>query len=272
MTAGPLRVVVTDLDGTIVRQDGTLSTATVAAIAELHRRDIPLVIATARTPAGLAAVEHLEPVTSIAVCCTGALGWSPADTQVLWTHFLTDEAVGRIARTVRRFARPGLASFDGRRWRMTVDYRGFRGTMPRGPAAAVPIEQVAVARACTMALRIPGMSAPDIAALLVEGGTDSNQATLTWAIDDLVDITPPGVDKATGVGLALDRLGLSWDQAVAFGDMPNDVPMFRSAAVGVAVEGAPAEVVAAADLVGVAVVEDGFAATLRSLGLITEVG
>jgi hydroxymethylpyrimidine pyrophosphatase-like HAD family hydrolase len=272
MTAGPLRVVVTDLDGTIVRPDGTLSAATVAAIAELQRRGIPLVIATARTPAGLAAVEHLESATSVAVCCTGALGWSPADSQVLWTRFLIDEAVGRVVGTVGRFARPGLASFDGRRWRMTVDYRGFRGTMPRGPASVVPIEKMAAGQACTMAVRIPGMSAPDIAALLVGEGTVPGQATLTWAIDDLVDIAPSGVDKASGVGLALDRLGMTWDEAVAFGDMPNDLPMLRSAAVGVAVEGAPAEVVAAADLVGGAVAEDGFAATLRSLGLVTEAG
>jgi len=268
MTATPYRVVITDLDGTIVRKDGTMSAATVAAAADLQRLGIPLVVATARTPAGLAAIEHLVPLTTVAVCCTGALGWSPGTERVLWRRFIGPEAVHRIAGVLGGLDRLGLASFDGSRWRMTADYRGFGGRMPRGPAEVVPLGVVACSPACVMAVRVSGLTSADIARHLADVGVSDDDATLTWAADDLLDIAPPGVDKATGVGTALELLDVTWDAAVAFGDMPNDLAMLRAAAVAVVAGDAPHVVAAAADLIGGQVVEDGFAASLRRLGVL----
>jgi hydroxymethylpyrimidine pyrophosphatase-like HAD family hydrolase len=268
MAATPPRVVITDLDGTIVRADGTLSADTVEAASELRRLGIPMVVATARTPAGVAAVEQLVPLTAVAVCCTGALGWSPEAQILRWTRFIGADAVGRIAGLLAGFDRLGLASFDGGGWRMTADYRGFRGVMPRGPAEFAPLEAVAASPACAMAARVPGLTASEIAAHLVDGGVSPDDATLTWAVDDLLDIAPPGVDKATGVSMALELVGIGWEHAVAFGDMPNDLPMLRSAAVAVAVDNADPAVRAAAEVQGGDVSGDGFAKTLRSLGVI----
>jgi HAD superfamily hydrolase (TIGR01484 family) len=268
MTATPPRVVITDLDGTIVRADGTMSAATVEAASELRRLGIPMVVATARTPAGVAAVAQLVSLTTVAVCCTGALGWSPETGGIRWTRFIGANAVGRIAGVLARCDRLGLGSFDAERWLMTADYRGFRGRMPRGPAEFASLELIATSPACAMAVRVPGLTAWEIAALLVDGGVSPDDATLTWAADDLLDIAPPGVDKATGVTMALELVGIGWEQAVAFGDMPNDLPMLRAAAVAVAVDDAHPAVAEVAGVQGGDVSEDGFAKTLRSLGII----
>jgi hydroxymethylpyrimidine pyrophosphatase-like HAD family hydrolase len=47
-----IRAVITDLDGTIVRPDGTVSLATAVAVRALRAARLPLILATARTPAG----------------------------------------------------------------------------------------------------------------------------------------------------------------------------------------------------------------------------
>jgi hydroxymethylpyrimidine pyrophosphatase-like HAD family hydrolase len=268
MTPAPPRVVITDLDGTIVRADGTLSADTVDAASELQRLGIPLVVATARTPAGVAAVEQLEPLITVAVCCTGALGWLPETGDTRWTRFIGADAVGRIATLLARFDHLGLGSFDATRWRMTADYRGFRGRMPRGPSEFAPLGVIATSPACAMAVRVPGLTAWEIAAHLGDGGVSPDDATLTWAADDLLDIAPAGVNKATGVTLALELVGMGWEDAVAFGDMPNDLPMLRSAAVAVAVDHAHPDVTAVAGVNGGDVPGDGFAKTLRSLGIL----
>src|ERR1035437_9302555 len=108
--AGPFRVVITDLDGTLLRKDGTISDSTVAAATELKRIGVPLIAATARTPFGVSSVEFLAPLIDIAVCCTGALGWLPSSQSVLWTRFFATGTVLRIAEVLDCFDHLGLAS------------------------------------------------------------------------------------------------------------------------------------------------------------------
>ena len=270
MTPTLFRAVVTDLDGTIVGDDGRLSDLTVAAAQELKRIDVPMIVATARTPFGITAIEHLPPLVAIAVCCTGAIGWSPTTSANLWTHVLEIDTARRIAEILARFDRPGFASFESHQWRMTADYVGFRGASPRGPTEMVPLGAVVENAPCALAACVPGLSASHIAAELRDRGISEAEATLTWAADELLDIVPPGVDKATGVDQALKILDIGWDSTITFGDMPNDLPMLRSSAVAVAAEEGHLDVKAAADLIASKISEDGFARTLGEIGVISK--
>lgn len=268
MAATPYGVVITDLDGTVLQADGSLSSATVRAATELQRSDVPLIVATARTPVGILAVAHLAPLTKIAVCCTGALGWSFETSNPLWTQYLDAEDVCRIADILSRSDRFGLASYDARRWRVTREYLDIRGAPPRGPSEVVSLATIAGSSACALAACIPGLEASQIAAELRAGGVSEDEATLTWAVEQLLDIAPPGVDKGTGVGRALDMLDLTWEEAIVFGDMPNDLPMLAAGATAVAVDTAHPDVICAADLIVEGVPHDGFDRTLRQLGMI----
>ncbi|MGO8870050.1 MAG: HAD family hydrolase [Acidimicrobiales bacterium] len=268
MAKTPYSVVVTDLDGTVLQGDGTLSSSTVDAARELQRCGIPLIVATARTPAGVLAVEHLASLTKIAVCCTGALGWSFDTPNPLWTQHLAEDVVRRIAEILSRFDRLGLASFDARQWRMTSDYVGIRGVSPRGPSQVASLTAVAGSSACALAACISGLEASQIATELRTGGISEDEATLTWAAKELLDIAPPNVDKGIGVRKALDMLDMKWEEAIVFGDMPNDLPMLTSAATAVAVDNAHPDVLLAADLIANRVSYDGFERTLRHFGTI----
>jgi HAD superfamily hydrolase (TIGR01484 family) len=65
--------------------------------------------------------------------------------------------------------------------------------------------------------------------------------------DGLVEISAAGVSKATGLALVCSQLGVPQDKVVAFGDMPNDLPMLEWAGLGIAVANAHPSVLAAAD-------------------------
>jgi len=80
-----------------------------------------------------------------------------------------------------------------------------------------------------------------------------------------VEVLPLGLSKATGLALAASRLGVTKDRAIAFGDMPNDLPMFRWAACGVAMANAHPSLLTAADEVTLSNDEDGVAVVLELL-------
>jgi hydroxymethylpyrimidine pyrophosphatase-like HAD family hydrolase len=74
-----------------------------------------------------------------------------------------------------------------------------------------------------------------------------------------VDVSPLGVDKASGVLRALAVLHRTPSEAVAFGDMPNDLSMFAYCGRSVAVGNAHPAVRAAATITTFTAAEDGFA-------------
>lgn len=81
----------------------------------------------------------------------------------------------------------------------------------------------------------------------------------------IVELLPLGLSKATGLAVAARRLGLRAADTVAFGDMPNDVPMFGWAAHGVAMANAHEQLLAVADEITVSNDEDGVAVVLERL-------
>jgi Cof subfamily protein (haloacid dehalogenase superfamily) len=82
---------------------------------------------------------------------------------------------------------------------------------------------------------------------------------------DIVELLPLGLSKARGLSLAARRLGLTAADTVAFGDMPNDLPMFEWAGYGVAMGNAHDLLKAAADEVTASNGEDGIALVLERL-------
>ncbi len=81
--------------------------------------------------------------------------------------------------------------------------------------------------------------------------------------DGLIEISPIGVSKAVGVAEVARPLEISAEDIVAFGDMPNDVPMLRWAGHGVAMGNAHPEAIAAANEVTAANSDDGLARVLE---------
>ena len=77
-----------------------------------------------------------------------------------------------------------------------------------------------------------------------------------------LDIAPDGVNKATGLEIVRERLGIPREHVLAIGDGRNDIDMLQWAGVGIAMGQAPEEVIAVSDRVTGADVEDGVATAL----------
>ena len=218
-----IRAVVTDIDGTIAREDGSVTSATLQASRELAANGIPLIAATARVPAGLASLRPEIPAFTAAVCCNGSLGVDMRNDRSLWQQELRPAAVARIVSAlISRLPDVGLAAFDGSGWKITANYLAIRGRRPRAPSRLTSPAELAGAAALALSVCHPSMEAEQLAAELAEAGTTPDDAVLTYGDTRLLDIAPPGVDKASGVARVLEMLGVAPEQTVAFGDAPND--------------------------------------------------
>lgn len=84
----------------------------------------------------------------------------------------------------------------------------------------------------------------------------------------MLELVPAGNSKSTGIAMVLERFGLDRQDAYAFGDSTNDLPMFRSVGTAVAMGGSPAALCQAADYVTGTVLAGGIAQGLGWCGLI----
>ena len=110
----------------------------------------------------------------------------------------------------------------------------------------------------------PTMSPDDLLALATELiGTDVGVTCSSH--EALLEISAAGVTKATGLAGLAGRAGIAAAEVVAFGDMPNDLPMLAWAGRAVAVANAHPEVLAVADEVTASNDDDGVALVLERL-------
>jgi hydroxymethylpyrimidine pyrophosphatase-like HAD family hydrolase len=237
-------------------------------VAALAQAGIPLVVATARTRLGVAALPGLAAHLAIAVCSGGAIGWSPQSADPLWRETIDVATVGAIVDHVTRgLDGAGVAAHDGDQWRMTEAYLAQRPGPRPDVVAVVPAAEIARHAACSMAICHPDLDSPDLLRVIAAAALD-RPPSVTYSAGHLVDIGPTGVDKATGVARALAGLGVAPADAIAFGDMPNDLSMLALCGHPVAVANAHPDVLAAAATVTACVHRDGFSRRLRALGLV----
>jgi Cof subfamily protein (haloacid dehalogenase superfamily) len=261
-------VVATDLDGTIVRSDGTISARTKAALAAATDAGALIVIATGRPPRWLPGIADATGHHGLAICANGAMVYDLETDQVIDSRPLAADDVPRLMAQLRS-AVPGIAfaleRVDGQfahepdyhpRW--TPEPGTLIGSLD-GEVLSKPISKLLARR--------EGMDSDELLAL-GEAAIAGSAASLTHSsIDGLLEISALGVTKATTLAEVLAHRGLGAADVVAFGDMPNDLDMLVWAGLGVAVANAHPDVLAAADEITASNDDDGVAMVLERIYL-----
>jgi len=127
-----------------------------------------------------------------------------------------------------------------------------------------PAEEILDRPAAKLLARHPTMACDELLALAVEV-LDGQVAVTSSSKEALLEISAPGVTKASALAALAARAGIPAAEVVAFGDMPNDLPMLAWAGRAVAVANAHPEVLAVADEVTASNDEDGVALVLERL-------
>ena len=256
------RLVATDLDGTLVRSDGTVSDYSRDVLAELDRRGVPVVIVTARPIRWMDDVWPMVGGHGLAIVSNGAAVVEVAERRVRDVQGIEPVLGLDLIEAIRAeapeaaFAVECVSGLVRDPEYVEVDW--FPEGSPVGALAELWTE--------TGLKLLVKHDAPDPAAFrerVVRAVGDL--ATPTWTVDGLVEISAAGVTKATALARLADELGVPADDAVAFGDMPNDLPMLAWAGTSYAMANGHPDVQAAADHVAPANDDDGVARVLAGL-------
>jgi Cof subfamily protein (haloacid dehalogenase superfamily) len=261
------RLIASDMDGTLLRRDETVSAATVAELERWRADGVPIVLATGRPPRWMHRIrEVLRHGT--AVCCNGAVLLDLESFEVIDEVALQPELLESISGELRR-RQPGtwFAVEYGFEFRHEPIYRPRWDVDAPGVAEATLEEMIAVPVAKLLARHEE--LGPDEFVAIVDDVIGSRATVTHSSADALAEISALGVTKASGLARVAEQHDIGPEDVVVFGDMPNDIAAFEwvRAAGGRAVAMAHAHpdlMAVATDVTGTND-DDGVAAFLQTL-------
>ncbi|MFJ4690841.1 HAD family hydrolase [Streptomyces sp. NPDC088766] len=260
----PYRLIATDLDGTLLRSDESISLRTRDALAAATAAGASHIVVTGR---GVPWTRHILDdlgYDGLAVCGQGAQVYDAGAHRLLTSVTLDRQLAGVALAKIEAEVGPLYlaASRDGLDGEVLVG-PGYAvtETLPSTPFTdasdlwSAPLNKIYIQH--------PELSDDELAeaARQAAGGFVS----VAMAGAGIVELLPLGLSKATGLSLAARRLGLKAADTIAFGDMPNDIPMFAWAARSVAMANAHPDLKAVADELTTSNEEDGIAVVLERL-------
>lgn len=257
----PYRLIATDLDGTLLRSDDTVSQRTRDALAAAAAAGAAHIVVTGRAVPWTRHILDDLGYDGLAVCGQGGQVYHAGEHRLLTSVTLDRQLAGVALAKIEAEVGPLYlaASRDGLDGDVLVGPGyALTGTLPATPFAdasdlwSAPLSKIYIQH--------PELSDDALAeaAQRAAGGF----VTVAMAGAGIVELLPLGLSKATGLSLAARRLGVKAAETIAFGDMPNDIPMFAWASHGVAMANAHPELRAVADEVTSSNDEDGIATVL----------
>lgn len=265
------KLVVLDVDGTLIDQDLKLHPRTAAAVAAAARR-LPVILATGRMYRSVLPWARQLGITEPLVCYQGALVRELPDEEVPGRVLFEEALPAGVAVRAIEIAR----AHDWHRQAYVHDELFCEQDRPEAHfyarIAGVPIRFVddlaaVVSGGSTKIVCVSEDRAVVEACIAAMSAEFGDRARVTRSMEEFVEMSSPRVNKASATELVCRRTGLSLAEAVAVGDAPNDVDMLEAAGCGIAVRIARPEVLAAADATCAPPDQAGVADVLERFGL-----
>jgi len=260
-----VRLVVSDVDGTLVRTDKSLAASTIDAVKRLQQAGVPVAIVSSRPPRGMRWIQDTLQLTGPLAGFNGGSLVGP-DHRVIEQRLVPEAA-----------ARTALALFKARSisaWLFTADE--WLVLDPNGPHVEHERHTVRFNE------RVVDSFEPYAAQAGKVVGVSDDHDLLAAAESELqrmlgetanakrsqlyyLDVTHPEANKGNAVRLLATAQGVSVQEVAVLGDMDNDVPMFEVAGFSVAMGNAADEVKRLASAVTVGNDDDGWAQAVDRL-------
>lgn len=259
-----IKLIATDLDGTLLREDRVISKRTRKALQRIQAAGIVVVPVTGRPVRTLLSIACELDLTGLAICSNGAVIYDLVR-EALVDHWPIEPAITSQLIIQLREAAPGVL--------FALEYGLRIGREAAYPLPLTPVskQEILVDDALTLC-REPAVKLiakhPDLtieALLDIACRVAGETALVTHSGIGFIEISAAGIHKAWALEKLCARLGIRAAEVVAFGDMPNDLPMLAWAGHGVAVANAHPDVLAQADEITLSNLEDGVAAVLERL-------
>jgi Cof subfamily protein (haloacid dehalogenase superfamily) len=260
-----IALVVSDVDGTLLTKDKTLTERAARAAQRLHEAGIAFTITSSRPTIGMRfLVEPLDIILPVGPFNGSSI--VDVDMKPIEQSLIPAAAAERALSVLNQF---GVDI-----WLFTND--AWLTKHPDGPY--VPNEKRAIRADPTIisdfapyvsgACKIVGSSRDFELLVRCESAMHDalgTEATAVRSQDYYLDVTPPGHDKGTFVTALAKRLGVPLDAVATIGDMHNDVAMFKVSGLSIAMGNASNEVKRFANRITTSNEDDGFANAMEQI-------
>jgi Cof subfamily protein (haloacid dehalogenase superfamily) len=228
------KLVATDLDGTLLDSAGEISVRTRVALEACWDAGIPVVGVTGRGPRLLDSVRAALDGRGIAVLAQGGFVVDLERDEVLRTVGLPRDHAAAVIARIEAVAGDLIVAVEDAAEQSEISgplrvQHGFNWPYPE-PAYLLPRHEVLPDGPVLKAfLRSSTLGQDELLALAREV-VDPVHAEVTHAGLGFIEVLPPGITKASGLEIALERYGVGFADVLVFGDMPNDLPMIAAVA------------------------------------------
>lgn len=237
-----IRLVVSDVDGTLVRTDKSIAPSTIAAVQRLQAAGVPLSIVSARPPRGMRWIQQTLGLTGPLAGFNGGSLIAP-DGAILQQR-LVPKAAARTALALLKARGVSAWLFTADEWLILdplgphVDHerRTVRFDERVVDSFEPYLDQVGKLVGCTDDAPLLASVEQELQTLL--GDSAAARRSQTYYLD----VTHHEANKGNAIRLLAGQLGVDVEEVAVLGDMMNDVPMFRVAGYSVAMGNASAEV------------------------------
>ncbi|MFT3889058.1 MAG: HAD family hydrolase [Arachnia sp.] len=269
-----IRLIATDLDGTLLTSQHRPSARTLLALQAAHEAGVIVVPASGRQPFSIGQVLAGTFLgEGVVLGANGAVGYDLGRDEVLFEETIAVEAQRALFFGLQRIfpdlhcvsVRDGGATF--------VPQRGYIGLMDpgdhglRGVGREFDLDEVLAEGTSKLVVRAADVAPEQLLAAARELAIPGCEVSTSGA--PFLEVAAGGVTKATGLARIASTFGIGPEEVVAFGDNRNDVELIAWAGLGVAMGNALPEAIAVADEVTASNDEDGIALVLeRLLGLV----
>lgn len=266
-----MRLIATDVDGTLIRGDHTFTSRTRAAFQAARDAGIRVVAVSGRQPYSIGAMVKSSALMGTCIGSNGAVVTDLETRQILRQATVSVDTQRRIAEEMTRLF-PGLRVVSVRDGGdLYFAEEGYQGLSDPGQVETLwPIEQriglrdeVLAEPSGKLVLRDDNFHPSELLAAARSLRIDGFHATTSGA--PFLEIGAAGVNKAATLAWLCDRWGIEAKDVIAFGDNLNDVEMLQFAGRGVAMGNALPETKEAADEVTASNEDDGVALVIESL-------
>ena len=237
------RLIISDIDGTFITSAGRVTGRLRAVIVRAVESGAHFGLATGRPHRWLIPVLEQLPLAPVCVCANGAVVYDPATDRVLHAFELSPSAMAEVVEAAERVLadvphgygveRVGSSALDPEEecFIITPEYNRDAWDSQFG----VTDTQTLISQpAAKLLVRCSSMTSAQMFELIAPE-VDPELAHVTYSMDEgLIEVSCPGVNKAAGARYLAERYGVTAADAIAFGDMPNDLELLRWAGVGVA--------------------------------------
>lgn len=254
-----IRLLIADVDGTLVTPDKVLTPRAIQAVHHLHDAGIAFAITSGRPPRGMTMlIEPLALITPIPGF-NGGMFVRP-DMTIIEQHVLPASVTARVITTIDAH---GLTVwiYRGKDWfvrKREAPHIAREESTVKFPPTVVPSFE----NLLDEVVKIVGVSDDLDAVKHCESDTQkafAQQVSAARSQPYYLDVTHPSANKGAVVTWMSNIMRIPTDQIATMGDQPNDVLMFAKSGLSIAVANASHEVQQEATHVTTSNQEEGFA-------------